>query len=289
MYKYIDSTVFITENKMPKKDIYGREVSGGKGNDFSGSGFDEPTKSTSRKVPMPTLEYERGKGIEDFKAQMKSSFARPNLFSVDISNVKNDKAAKYRMSCFQAQIPGVSLSTTDKDIGFRSVAYQKLFSDMTLGFYVSTGLEEIQFWQKWIDSIVNSKTNHFNLPKNYYGTINVTQISRTGGPSGQWTLHDAYPKAVDPIALDYGTNDAVMTMATTITYRNYTHRYLDEQTATAIAADVTTKPKSDFRNVTSELRDEIEPSMGNAGGASLTKAGADSKFAGGGDMGPSEF
>ncbi len=80
-----------------------------------------------------------------------------------------------------------------------------------------------------------------------------------------------------------------MTMATTITYRNYTHRYLDEQTATAIAADVTTKPKSDFRNVTSELRDEIEPSMGNAGGASLTKAGADSKFAGGGDMGPSEF
>jgi hypothetical protein len=261
------------------RDWLGREVSGGKGNDFSGANYDA----------QPTIDYMRGKGIEDFKAQMRRGFARPNIFSVDISTVSTDKAAKYRMSCFQAQIPGVSIATTDKDIGFRSVAYQKLFSDMTLGFYVSTGLEEIQFWQKWIDSIVSSKTNHFNLPKNYYGTINVTQISRTGGPSGQWTLHDAYPKAVDPIALDYGTNDAVMTMATTITYRNYTHRYLDEQTATAIAADVTTKPKSDFRNVTSELRDEIEPSMGNAGGASLTKAGADSKFAGGGDMGPSEF
>ena len=274
---------------MPKKDIYGRDVSGGKGNDFSGSGFDEPTKSATRKVPMPTLEYERGKGIDDFKSQMRSGFARPNLFRVDISSVSTDKAAKYRMSCFQAQIPGVSIATTDKDIGFRSVAYQKLFSDMTLGFYVSSGLEEVHFWQTWMDSIVHTKTNHFRLPKSYYGTIDVTQISRTGGPSAVWTLHDAYPKAMDPIALDYGTNDAVMTMATTITYRHYTHRYLDEQTATTIAADVTTKQKSDFRNMTSELRGMLEPSQGNAGGASLTDLGPNSAFAGGGDMGPSEF
>jgi hypothetical protein len=254
------------------RDWLGRDVSGGKGNDFAGANFDA----------QPTMDYIRGKGIEDFKAQMKSGFARPNLFSVDISTVSTDKAAKYRMSCFQAQIPGVSLSTTDRDIGFRSVAYQKLFSDMTLGFYVSSGLEEIQFWQTWIDSIVSSKTNHFNLPKGpkgYYGTIIVRQISRTGGPSGEWTFHDAYPKAMDPIALDYGTNDAAMTMATTITYRHYTHRYLDAQTATAIAADVSTKSKSDFKNMTSELRNEIEPSMGNAGGASLEGTGAGSKFA----------
>ena len=251
------------------RDKYGRDVSGGKGNDFAGANYDA----------QPTIEFERGKGIEDFKAQMRSGFARPNLFSVDISTVSTDKAAKYRMSCFQAQIPGVTIATTDRDIGFRSVAYQKLFSDMTLGFYVSSGLEEVQFWQSWIDSIVSSKTNHFNLPKNYYGTINVTQISRTGGPTGVWTFHDAYPKAMDPIALDFGTNDAAMTMATTITYRHYTHRYLDEQTATTIAADVSTRHQSDFKNMTSELRDEIEPSMGNAGGASLDDVGAGSKYA----------
>ena len=242
------------------KDIFGRDVSGGKGMDFSGAGYDAP------KASQPTIEYTRGKGIEDFKAQMKSGFARPNLFRVDIGSVTTDKAAKYRMSCFQAQIPGVSITTTDKDIGYRSVAYQKLYSDMTLGFYVSSGLEEIEFWQAWIDYIVHATTNHFNLPKNYYGTITVTQISRTGGPSGQWVFHDAYPKALDPIALDYGTNDAVMTMATTLTYRHYTHKFLDEQTATAIAADVTTRAKSDFRNVTSELRGELESTMSKAGG-----------------------
>ena len=258
MYKYIDSIVFITENEMPKKDIYGRDVSGGKGNDFSGSGYDAP------KAAQPTIEFERGKGIEDFKAQMRSGFARPNLFRVDIAGVKTDKAAKYRMSCFQAQIPGVSITTTDKDIGFRSVAYQKLFSDMTLGFYVSSGLEEHQFWQSWIDYIVDADTNHFNIPKSYYGTVTVTQISRTGGPSGQWTFHDIYPKALDPIAMDYGTNDSIMTMNTTLTYRHYTHRFLDEQTATSIAADVTTRLESDFRNVGSELRGALESTMSKA-------------------------
>jgi hypothetical protein len=260
MYKYIDSTVFITENEMPKKDIYGRDVSSGKGGDYSGSGYDAP------KAPQPTIEFERGKGIEDFKAQMRSGFARPNLFRVDIGSVAADKGAKYRMSCFQAQIPGVSLSTTDKDIGFRSVAYQKLFADMTLGFYVSSGLEEIQFWQSWIDYIVDAKTNHFKLPKSYYGTVTVTQISRTGGPSAQWTFHDIYPKAVDPIAMDYGTNDSIMTMNTTLTYRHYTHRFLDEQTATSIAADVSTRQESDFRNVTSELRGALESTIDKAGG-----------------------
>ena len=49
MYKYIDSIVFITENKMPIRDILGRIVSGGKGTDFSGSGYDAP------KATQPTI------------------------------------------------------------------------------------------------------------------------------------------------------------------------------------------------------------------------------------------
>ena len=234
------------------RDFLGRVVSGGKGNDLSGAGYDAPKKA------QPTKEYIRGKGIQDFKAQMARGFARPNLFRVDISKVKIGSQPKYRMSCFQAQIPGISLATTDKDIGFRSVAYQKLFSDFTLGFYVSSGLEELQFWQSWIDYIVNNKTNHFGYPKDYYSTVKVTQINRTGGPTGVWTFHDAYPKSVDPIALDYGTNDAVMTMATTLTYRNYTHDYKTEQSFTSIADDVASRFSSDFEVLSAQMRNQID-------------------------------
>ena len=80
--------------------------------------------------------------IHQFQAQMSKGFARPNLFKVEISEVATDVQYKYQMRCFQAQIPGHNIATTDKDIGFRSIAYQKIFSDVILGFYVSGDLAE---------------------------------------------------------------------------------------------------------------------------------------------------
>ena len=83
-------------------------------------------------------------GITDFKAQFSKGFARPNLFSVEISKVKPGKQRLYQMSCFQAQIPGNNIATTDKDSGFRSIAYQKIFSDVILGFYCSENMQELK-------------------------------------------------------------------------------------------------------------------------------------------------
>jgi len=152
---------------------------------------------------------------------MSKGFARPNLFKVEISKIKADKQPLYQMSCFQAQIPGHNIATTDKDIGFRSIAYQKIFSDVILGFYVDTDLNQLKFWQDWIDTIINKRTNHHNYYNHYVGTVKVTQQNRSGVDVATWTLHDAYPKQVDPIQLDYGTNDAVMTCNATITYRYF--------------------------------------------------------------------
>ena len=158
----------------------------------------------------------------DFKAQFSKGFARPNLFKVNISTVKAGEQFKYQMGCFQAQIPGHNIATTDKDIGKRSVAYQKIFSDVILGFYVSADLTELKFWQAWIDRIVRPDPNRHNYYNNYIGQIKITQVNRYGHDVATWTLHDAYPKQVDPIQLDYGTNDAVMTCNATITYRHFT-------------------------------------------------------------------
>ena len=160
--------------------------------------------------------------ISEFSSNMSKGFARPNLFRVEISTLKPDKQVAYQMRCFQAQIPGHNISTTDKDIGSRSVAYQKIFSDIILGFYVDADLKRLKFWQEWIDRIVIKGTsNRHNYYDNYIGQIKITQENRFGHDVATWTLHDAYPKQVDPIQLDYGTNDAVMTCNATITYRHF--------------------------------------------------------------------
>jgi len=160
--------------------------------------------------------------ITEFSANMSKGFARPNLFKVEISKVTPGKQRLYQMSCFQAQIPGHNIATTDKDIGFRSIAYQKIFSDIILGFYVDADLSQLKFWQSWIDTIINKNTNHHAYYNDYVGLVTITQQNRMGDPVATWTLHEAYPKQVDPIQLDYGTNDAVMTCNATITYRHFT-------------------------------------------------------------------
>ena len=206
--------------------------------------------------------------ISQIKANIQQGFARPNLFRVTIGDVKAAFQPQFRINCYQAQIPGSNLALTDKDTGFRSAAYHRIYSDIILGFYCSENMQELEFFQNWIDAIVDPVTNR----KGYYGvdiadpessayttTITIEQLSRLGSKGGEhnlgltapkltekpikrepelyekkgisydkknevsskWTLFEAYPRQVDPIQLDYGTNDTVMSMNVTLTYRTF--------------------------------------------------------------------
>lgn len=165
--------------------------------------------------------------IDSIKANINKGYARPNLFTVDLGNVKASKALEYRLNCFQAQLPGNTIATTDKDDGFRSVAYKKVFADVILGFYCSSDLKELKFFQDWIDIIVDKNTNQFNVPEKYIWPITITQYNRQWGRVAEWKLSDAYPKQVDAIQLDYGTNNTVMTCNVTMTYRHYDVTYFN--------------------------------------------------------------
>ena len=206
--------------------------------------------------------------VSQVKAKILNGFARPNLFRVSFANIVAAKAEVFRINCYQAQIPGSNLAITDKDTGFRSAAYHRLYSDVILGFYCSENMQELKLFQQWIDMIVNPKTN----VKGYYGgdiptnplnpgyttTVTIEHLSRLSNKGGEvktqtapklganpikreselyekkwqsydkdniitarWKLFEAYPKQVDPIQLDYGTNDTVMSMNVTLTYRSF--------------------------------------------------------------------
>ena len=206
--------------------------------------------------------------INEVKANIQQGFARPNLFRVSIAKISASNQPPFRINCYQAQIPGNNLAITDKDTGFRSAAYHRLYSDIILGFYCSENMQELEYFQNWIDAIVDPKTNR----KGYYGvdvtdqesegyatTITIEQLSRLSSKGGKhnleqtapklgerpiireqelyekkgisydkknivtakWKLLEAYPKQIDPIQLDYGTNDTVMSMNVTLTYRHF--------------------------------------------------------------------
>ena len=164
------------------------------------------------------------RNIDDVIANVQSDFARPNLFQVEIGKVKASAQKPFTINCYQTQIPGSNILTTERDIGFRQFAYQQAYADIILGFYSSGNLRELKFFQDWMDKIVNRKTKHFNYYSEYTDQVVIKQLTRhIGNPmAGKWILHDAYPKQVDPIQLDYGTNDTIISVNVTMTYRHFT-------------------------------------------------------------------
>ena len=252
--------------------------------------------------------------LSQVKANILDGFARPNLFRVTIGDVNSSYQPQFRINCYQAQIPGSNIATTDKDLGFRSAAYHKLYADIILGFYCSEDMKELEFFQGWIDRIIDPVTNRKgyysdeigaigNVDRGYTSTITIEHLSRLSSKGGEhnlgltapklgatpiireeelyekkgmsydtdniptikWELFEAYPKQIDPIQLDYGTNDTIMSMNVTLTYRHF---------------------KANFKPLKADLQDKR---WGEAGGISFKDVGPRSIYSGGGDMGPEEF
>ena len=194
--------------------------------------------------------------INEIKSTLQSGFARPNLFRVKIPSMNAKENSEMVINCFQAQIPGTNILTTDRDIGLRQMSYQRAYADMMLGFYCSGDLKELAYMQQWMDTIVNKKNNHMGYYEDYTKEVEIEQLSRESntprqgfqfdlrarvnlGPVtlglntsnrtipenkvvGRWKLEEAFPKQIDPIQLDYGTNDIYMMVTITMTYRKFT-------------------------------------------------------------------
>ena len=192
--------------------------------------------------------------INDIKSNIaKHGLARPNLFRVKINRARNG-AESLSMNCFQAQIPGTNILTTDRDIGLRQMSYQRAYADMMMGFYCSGDLKELSFFQDWMDHIVNPLNNHMGYYSSsleagsqpgYTSEIVIEQLMRDAVDAGtketnadfnvknkiaaRYTLQEAFPKQVDPVQLDYGTNDTYMAVTVTMTFRRFTTNYYPQQ------------------------------------------------------------
>jgi len=188
-------------------------------------------------TPLDTIEETKQTvSISEFKSRTIASFARPSLFLVNITpppglgmkKAMDPTHQVINLNCYNAQIPGISLATTDKDIGYRSVAYQKLYDDALLSFYCREDYSELEFMHNWINLISNPINNRFEFYTKYISTIHIINISRDNSKTLTTTLHEAYPKKIDPMQLDYGSND-IMRMTVNFTYRHFTQKWGEEE------------------------------------------------------------
>ena len=175
--------------------------------------------------------------ISEIKARTTASFARSSLFKVliTIPGVDSNKTKVLTLNCYNAQIPGISIATTDKDLGYRSVAYQKLYDDVLLSFYCSEDLSELKVMQDWLKLISNPTNNRLGYYDHYTSTVDIIHLSRShkldaddNNKTLVTTLHEAYPKKIDPMQLDYSSQD-IMRMTVSFTYRHFTQVWGDKE------------------------------------------------------------
>jgi len=117
----------------------------------------------------------------------------------------------------------------NKDFGYRSIGYQKMYADVSLSFYCSEEMRELEFLQNWMKLIIQPGDNRVGYYNDYIGNIDIIKLDRQQKPVMTTHLIDAYPKGISAMELSYGSNNEVMSVSATFTYRYYTQVFGEKQ------------------------------------------------------------
>ena len=184
------------------------------------------------------------KGVDQFKAQTLANFASPNLFRVEITKLDPRQAnsrirERLTFVCHNAQIPGLTMVATDKDLAYRSNVRQKTYDDITLAFHCNDDMLELKYFQDWMENMVDPSTNRVGFYNNYIGTITVHKLSKqlnknnttdSNATTLVTVINEAYPKRIEPLSLDY-SGTGVMSLSVNFSYRNYHQKWVSLKAA----------------------------------------------------------
>ena len=207
----------------------------------SGSGVTGSFQATQPPASREAVkkEIKKVKGISDFMAGTGASFARPNLFEVQITpppalqstykeGTSINDLQNLSIRCYSVSLPPLSISSSEEDHGYRSIAYSTGYETAEIGFYMSESFTELQFFEKWMQLMVFGKTDRVGLYDSYakYASVTIINLDRQDQACMKTTLKEAFPKAVSAIALDWGTDDEIMKISVTFEYRDIGREYI---------------------------------------------------------------
>lgn len=130
---------------------------------------------------------------------------------------------KVLLYCDSINLPGITLETTAaKTFGeHREMPHNKLFDTINLGFYVDNSMSVKLLFDNWMGAIQDPVTRTFNYYYQYTTDIVVDVFDVEDKSRYQVTLFQCYPKAINPVQMDYGNKD-VMKMTVAMNYKYWT-------------------------------------------------------------------
>jgi hypothetical protein len=175
--------------------------------------------------------------LSDFIAEVKNrGLANPNKFKVNIAlpqlidMVPNDHKM-VQMFCDQAQLPDLNISTSQsRTYGeVREVPYENLYGNITMSFYVDSNFIVKDFFDRWIMSISNQTTRHFNYYNEYISpSIDIIILNNAQSAVYGVKLLECYPKQLQAVSLDYASKDIVK-LSVSMNYKYWRSTAISDQ------------------------------------------------------------
>jgi hypothetical protein len=168
--------------------------------------------------------------VERFKSALTNGGVRPNQFAVQISfpTYVAEAAQAVASSPFLiniAELPGQVVNPAVVLYRGREV---KFAGDRIYAPWATTILNDSNFSlrngiEQWMQGMEEYQTKIGRLnPAAYQRNIDVFQLDRNGNILKSYTLLDAFPVDLSPVALDFGANDQISTFTCTWQYQSFT-------------------------------------------------------------------
>lgn len=163
--------------------------------------------------------------LNDFISKVKATgLARQNRFTVSISSPASGDANLVQLFCEQAVLPSLSFSSQPvRTYGEqREVVYDRNFESITLTFLIDKQYKVKDFFDKWMNQIINPNTRLVGYYENYTKEMQILTQDTKDNNTYLVKLFEVYPKSIAPITLDHNSKD-VAKLQVTFNYKYHTN------------------------------------------------------------------
>ena len=166
--------------------------------------------------------------ITNFLAEVRNKgLSRPNRFEVSIQNppcvTNKNWGQKVNMFCDQAIFPQTRIITSRQQIfgppEFLPVGVDYGGDNLSLQFLVDREMQVKQYFDSWMDGIVNRTTYTTNYKQNYITNIVIKQLDEADNVTYQVKVEDVFPVVVNVLNLDHNMGNNVHKLNVTFNFR----------------------------------------------------------------------
>lgn len=167
--------------------------------------------------------------VERFKSALTNGGLRPNQFAVQLSfpTYVGDAATAVQKSPFLvniAELPGQIINPAIVLYRGREVKFagDRVYAPWTITVLNDSQMSVRNAMEQWMNGMEDLQTKIGRLnPAEYQRNVDIFQLDRNGNVLKSYTLLDAFPVDLSPVALDFGANDQISTFTVTWQYQSF--------------------------------------------------------------------